>query len=68
MASDTAGAIKQSGEQEELNQIEAPPGVIEAMELYKAAMPHYAAAAARLVPRVSRVASTSAALAANFPG
>lgn len=67
MSSDTADAIKQASEEEEFNQIEAPPGVIEAIELYEAVMPHYVAAAAQLAP-VSRISSTSAALAANFPG
>lgn len=48
------------------DQIEAPPGVIEAVELYEAVIPHYVAAAARLDP-ISRISSTSAALAASFP-
>ena len=43
-----------------------PPGVAEAIELYEAAMRHYAPAAAR-TSHVSRVSSTSTALAADFP-
>lgn len=43
------------------------PGVVEAIELYEAAMRHYAPAAA-YTERVSRISSTSAALAADFPG
>ena len=43
------------------------PGVAEAIELYEAAMRHYAPAAAR-TGYVSRVSSTSTALAAEFPG
>lgn len=66
MSSDNADAVEQAVEQGEFDQIEAPPGVIEAIELYEAVIPHYVAAAARLDP-VSRISSTSAALAANFP-
>lgn len=43
----------------------APPGVVEAMELYEAAMRHYAVAAAYTVP-VHKTTSTSAARAASF--
>lgn len=43
----------------------APPGVAEAIELYEAAMLHYAAAAAYTVP-VRKTSSTSAARAASF--
>ena len=43
------------------------PGVVEAIELYEAAMRHYAPAAA-YTERASRISSTSAALAADFPG
>lgn len=41
------------------------PGVVDAIELYEAAMRHYAPAAAR-AGHVFRVSSTSAALAAEF--
>lgn len=43
------------------------PGVAEAIELYEAAMRHYAPAAAH-TSHVSRISSTSTALAADFPG
>ncbi len=43
------------------------PGIAEAIELYEAAMRHYAPAAAR-TSHVSRISSTSTALAADFPG
>ena len=43
----------------------APPGVVEAIELYEAAMRHYAVAAAYTVP-VHKTTSTSAARAASF--
>lgn len=67
MSSGNADVVGQAGEQEEFDQIEAPPGVIEAIELYEAVIPHYVAAAARL-DSISRISSTSAALAASFPG
>lgn len=41
MSSDTADAAEQVGEQEELDQIEAPFGVAEAIKLHKAAFPHH---------------------------
>ena len=47
------------------DEIEAPPGVVEAIELYEAAALHYSRAAAYTIP-VSRVSSTSAGLAASF--
>ena len=47
------------------DEFEAPPGVIEAIELYEAAALHYVRAASYTVP-VSRVSSTSAGLAASF--
>ena len=51
-----------------LQALDAPlPGVAEAIELYEAAMRHYVPAAA-YTERVSRISSTSAALAADFPG
>ena len=43
----------------------APPGVVEAIELYEAAMLHYTAAAAYTVP-VRKTSSTSAARAASL--
>ena len=43
----------------------SPPGVVEAMELYEAAMRHYTAAAAYTIP-VHKTTSTSAATAAKF--
>lgn len=66
MANETADEVEGSGEQEELDQIEAPFGVIEAMKLYEAAIPHYVAAAARLAS-ASRMSSTRTALTANSP-
>ena len=51
-----------------LHALDTPqPGVVEAIELYEAAMRHYAPAAA-YTERASRISSTSAALAADFPG
>lgn len=47
------------------DEFEAPPGVIEAIELYEAAAIHYAKAASYTIP-VSRVSSTSAGLAASL--
>lgn len=58
MSNETADEVEGGGEQGELDQIKAPFGVIEAIKLYEAVMPHYAAAAARLAP-VSRKSSTS---------
>ena len=58
MSNGNADAIEQAVEQGEFDQIEAPPGVIEAIELYEAVMPHYVSAAARLNP-ISRISSTS---------
>lgn len=46
-------------------ELKAPPGVIEAIELYEAAAIHYAKAASYTIP-VSRVSSTSAGLAASL--
>ena len=48
------------------DEFEAPPGVIEAIELYEAAARHYVKAASYTQP-VSRVSSTSVGLAASFP-
>ena len=49
-----------------LHNLDKPaPGVVEAIELYEAAMRHYALAAA-YTDHVSRVSTTSAALAAEF--
>lgn len=61
MSNKAADEAKGGGELEELDQIKAPFGVIEAIELYEAAMPYYAAAAARLAPvwRRSSTRSTS---------
>lgn len=51
-----------------LQTLDAPlPGVAEVIELYEAAMRHYAPAAAH-TSHVSRISSTSTALAADFPG
>ena len=47
------------------DEFEAPPGVIEAIELHEAAAVHYAKAASYTIP-VSRVSSTSAGLAASL--
>ncbi len=59
LGSDTDG-----GSQAILGQA-APPGVAEAIELYEAAMLHYAAAAAYTIP-VRKTSSTSAERAASF--
>ena len=42
-----------------------PPGVVEAIELYEAAMRHYAPAAS-FTSRVTRISATSTALTAEF--
>ena len=51
---------------ENIEEIDAPPGVMTAIDLYEAAARHYARAASYTVP-VSRTSSTSAGLAASFP-
>lgn len=73
MSNETAGEVESGGEQEELDQIEAPPGVIEAIELYEAVIPyyvavipHYVAAAARLALTSQKISSTRTTLAANY--
>ena len=41
MSNATVNESEQVGEQEEFDQIEAPSGVVEAIELYEAVIPHY---------------------------
>ena len=72
MSDETAGEVEGGGEQEELDQIEAPPVVIEAIELYEAVIPYYVAvipyyvaAAACLALASQKRSSTRTALAAN---
>lgn len=59
MSNATVNESEQVGEQEEFDWIEAPPGVVEAIELYEAVMPHYVAAAARLAPISRKISGTS---------
>ena len=67
-ASKSARPVRKSAEMgsDPLHALDTPlPGVVEAIELYEAAMRHYAPAAL-FTSRVARSSATSAALTAEF--